>query len=91
MESLRKCIHPYLQLTLCDLSHLLDVKEFFGFKVDGRTLDRTVFVQGPAVADIRLDGKGYRFGLRGGHQNHHRWACEHWSSVSVSEFINCKG
>lgn len=44
-------------------SHLFYVQKIFGFKVDGGTLNRTVFIESPAVADIGSHCKRHRFGL----------------------------
>lgn len=44
-------------------SHLFYVQKVFGFKVNCRTLDWTIFIKGPAVTHIGFYCKCYWFGL----------------------------
>lgn len=40
------------------MSHLFDVQEIFGFKVDGRSLHGTLIIHSTTVADIGTNSKG---------------------------------
>ena len=44
-------------------SHLFYVQKVFGFKVNSRTLDRTIFIEGSTVTHIGFHCKSYWFRL----------------------------